>query len=110
MLSAISDVYNETLTLRCLVQDGEPIDTGANVAQIDGPLQSILAMERVALNFLSHLSGIATTTARYVAAVAAFDTKIYDTRKTLPGLRALEKYAVACGGGHNPESGSTTRC
>jgi len=105
LLSTIANVYDNAITLRCIAQDGQAIDSDAEVAQIEGSLHSILAMERVALNFLCHLSGIATTTACYVAAVTAYNTKIYDTRKTLPGLRALEKYAVVCGGGHNHRSG-----
>jgi nicotinate-nucleotide pyrophosphorylase (carboxylating) len=68
-------------------------------------MRSLLAMERTALNFLQRLSGIATLTARFVAAVAGTRAAIYDTRKTTPGWRALEKYAVRCGGGHNHRFG-----
>jgi len=70
-----------------------------------GPLRSLLAAERVVLNFLQHLSGVATLTRRFVQAVAGTPARIYDTRKTTPGMRLLEKYAVRCGGGHNHRMG-----
>src|SRR5262249_53099473 len=70
-------------------------------ATVEGPLRSLLAGERVALNFLQRLSGVATLTDRYVSAVAGRRARIVDTRKTTPGLRLLEKYAVKVGGGHN---------
>ncbi len=75
------------------------------VARLAGPMRSLLAMERMALNFLQRLSGIATLTARYVSATAGTRSAIYDTRKTTPGWRALEKYAVRCGGGFNHRFG-----
>jgi nicotinate-nucleotide pyrophosphorylase (carboxylating) len=75
------------------------------VARATGPARALLAAERTALNLLCHLSGIATLTARYVRAVSGTDAKILDTRKTTPGLRALEKAAVAAGGGHNHRLG-----
>jgi nicotinate-nucleotide pyrophosphorylase (carboxylating) len=71
------------------------------LATVSGPARSVLQAERVALNFVQRLSGIATTTARYVAQVAGTKARIVDTRKTTPGLRLLERYAVRCGGGHN---------
>jgi nicotinate-nucleotide pyrophosphorylase (carboxylating) len=80
-------------------------DVPIEVAHVDGPARAILAAERTALNFLSHLSGIATLTARYVAAVDGTRATILDTRKTTPGLRALEKAAVAAGGGRNHRMG-----
>jgi nicotinate-nucleotide pyrophosphorylase (carboxylating) len=73
--------------------------------RVRGPLRSLLSAERVALNFLQHLSGVATQTHRFVRRVAGTTAKIYDTRKTLPGLRLLDKYAVRCGGGHNHRTG-----
>ncbi|MGQ9836846.1 MAG: carboxylating nicotinate-nucleotide diphosphorylase [Cyanobacteriota bacterium] len=85
--------------------DGERLTAGAVVAQVQGRAQSILAGERVALNFLQHLSGIATLTAQYVAAIAGYPARILDTRKTTPGLRLLEKYAVCIGGGVNHRFG-----
>jgi nicotinate-nucleotide pyrophosphorylase (carboxylating) len=78
---------------------------GGPVLQIEGPARAILTGERTALNFLQRLSGIATTTARHVRAVAGTGVKILDTRKTTPGLRALEKAAVAAGGGTNHRAG-----
>lgn len=85
--------------------DGDKIKKGDRLATIEGPARSILAAERVCLNFVSHLSGIATKTAKFVEAVKGTDTKITDTRKTLPGLRAFQKYAVRCGGGLNHRFG-----
>ena len=88
-----------------LAQDGEPVAPGDAVARLSGPLRGILTGERVALNFLSHLSGIATLTAEFVTAVAPYRAVILDTRKTTPGWRSLEKYAVRCGGGRNHRLG-----
>lgn len=88
-----------------LAKDGQPIESGQTLATIAGPTRSLLTAERPLLNFVGHLTGIATLTARYVAAVAGTGAKIYDTRKTLPGWRLLEKYAVGCGGGHNHRTG-----
>jgi nicotinate-nucleotide pyrophosphorylase len=83
------------------VADGDKVEAGTVLMRIEGPLAGILTAERTALNFLGHLSGIATVTAEWVDAVAGTGARIRDTRKTLPGLRALEKYAVRCGGGVN---------
>ena len=84
-----------------LIKDGTPIKPGDVAARITGSVSGILKAERTALNFLQRLSGIATLTAQYVAEVKGTDAKIYDTRKTTPGLRLLEKYAVKMGGGTN---------
>ena len=73
--------------------------------RIRGPLRSLLSAERVILNFLQRMSGVATQTQRYVRRVAASGARIYDTRKTIPGFRLLDKYAVRCGGGHNHRMG-----
>jgi nicotinate-nucleotide pyrophosphorylase (carboxylating) len=73
--------------------------------RVRGPLVSLLSAERVILNFLQHLSGVATHTQRFVRRVEGTAARIFDTRKTLPGLRGLQKYAVACGGGHNHRVG-----
>ena len=73
--------------------------------RIAGPLRSLLSAERVVLNFLQHLSGVATLTRQFVERVAGTQARIYDTRKTIPGLRRLDKYAVRCGGGHNHRMG-----
>jgi nicotinate-nucleotide pyrophosphorylase (carboxylating) len=81
--------------------DGSSMEKGTIVGELSGKLSSVLTAERTALNFLCHLSGIATLTSRYVAEVAGTSTRVWDTRKTLPGLRAMEKAAVRAGGGVN---------
>ena len=93
------------LVLTERAQDGSTLGAGDTVLEIRGPAASILTAERCALNFLQQLSGVATETRRYVEAVAGTKTRILDTRKTVPGLRALQKYAVRCGGGTNHRSG-----
>lgn len=85
--------------------DRQPVAGGEEIARFSGLVCQMLAAERSILNFLQHLSGVATLTSRFVAAVAGTHAKIYDTRKTTPGLRTLEKYAVRCGGGHNHRIG-----
>jgi nicotinate-nucleotide pyrophosphorylase (carboxylating) len=87
------------------VQDGEHVSSGQLMATITGTYRALLTGERLALNFLQRMSGIATATAQYVEAVKDFDTKILDTRKTVPGLRLLDKYAVKAGGGTNHRIG-----
>jgi nicotinate-nucleotide pyrophosphorylase (carboxylating) len=87
------------------VSDGARIAPGDVVASLAGPAHTLLAAERVMLNLLQHLSGVATLTARFVAAVAGSGCRIVDTRKTTPGLRVLEKYAVRVGGGFNHRGG-----
>ncbi len=93
------------IAIDLLVEDGASVHPDQLLARLSGPARSILSAERVALNFLGHLSGIATTTARCVQAVAGTRTRILDTRKTTPGLRALEKDAVLLGGGQNHRFG-----
>ncbi len=83
------------------VKDGDSVKQGKILASLKGRAQAILTAERVALNYLCLLSGIATQTKSFVNAIRPYQTKIMDTRKTIPGLRALEKYAVRTGGGHN---------
>ncbi len=85
--------------------DGEPIEAGQRVCTLSGPARPILTGERTALNFLQTLSGTATTTARYARAIAHTKCRILDTRKTIPGLRLAQKYAVRCGGGRNHRMG-----
>jgi nicotinate-nucleotide pyrophosphorylase (carboxylating) len=85
--------------------DGERVSPGDVVATISGNARAILSAERVALNFMGRMSGIATLTRHYCDAVAGTKARIVDTRKTTPGLRAVEKYAVRCGGGHNHRTG-----
>jgi nicotinate-nucleotide pyrophosphorylase (carboxylating) len=84
-----------------LVKDGAAFTAGAVLATVEGPARGVLQAERVALNFTQRLSAIATMTAKYVAATKGTKAKIVDTRNTTPGLRALERYAVRCGGGRN---------
>lgn len=84
-----------------LIEDGESFTMGDVLATSTGPARSVLQAERVALNFVQRLSGIATMTSRYVAEVAGTRARVVDTRKTTPGLRLFERYAVRCGGGHN---------
>jgi nicotinate-nucleotide pyrophosphorylase (carboxylating) len=90
-----------SLEVEILVADGSRVRPGEVLMTVTGPVHGILTAERTALNFLQRLSGIATLTARYVAETEGYDVKVTDTRKTTPGLRALEKYAVRMGGGHN---------
>jgi nicotinate-nucleotide pyrophosphorylase (carboxylating) len=87
------------------VEEGTSVVPGMVVLRMEGPAVSLLGAERTALNFMQRLSGIATTTARYVALVAGTGVKLLDTRKTTPGFRALEKWAVTVGGGHNHRMG-----
>jgi len=98
-------LYDERLRLKVFVHDGESAYVGCKLAVIEGPVRPMLSAERVMLNFLQRLSGIATTTRKYVRAVQGTRAKIYDTRKTTPGWRILEKYAVRCGGGYNHRLG-----
>lgn len=98
-------VLDERVSINLLVQDGASIQAGEALAQLNGPARAILSAERVALNFLGRLSGIATLTARCVHAIEGTQARILDTRKTTPGLRSLEKYAVLMGGGHNHRFG-----
>jgi nicotinate-nucleotide pyrophosphorylase (carboxylating) len=89
------------ISMDVLIRDGTSIKRGDIAATVSGKFSSILMAERTAVNFLQHLSGVASETAHLVEAVKGFPVQILDTRKTLPGLRVLEKYAVQAGGGHN---------
>jgi nicotinate-nucleotide pyrophosphorylase (carboxylating) len=89
------------VVIQFAVHDGEHFAAGDVLGAVDGRAQTILQGERVALNFVQRLSGIATLTAQYVAETTGTKARIVDTRKTTPGLRLLERYAVRCGGGHN---------
>lgn len=88
-----------------LARDGQRLNAGAALLRVSGPARAILSAERVALNFVQRLSGIATLTAQFVAAVRGTRARILDTRKTTPGWRRFEKYAVRCGGGQNHRFG-----
>ena len=93
------------LEFKTFIEDGESCNAGDEIAAVEGPVRGILTGERTALNFLQRLSGIATTTNRYVQALGDSKTQLLDTRKTTPGYRNLEKYAVAVGGGANHRMG-----
>ncbi len=101
----------ESFGSKCVVKpapgrvDGQTVAKGAVLATVTGPAATLLKTERTALNFFQKLSGVATQTTRYVAALSSSTTKLLDTRKTTPGFRMLEKYAVACGGGWNHRLG-----
>jgi nicotinate-nucleotide pyrophosphorylase (carboxylating) len=104
-MDVVSEVFERLgATLEPLADDGDAVEPGI-VAQVEGPARGILTGERLALNVLGRLSGIATLTRRYVEAVNGTGAVILDTRKTAPGLRSLEKHAVACGGGQNHRLG-----
>ena len=94
-------VCGDALEVVSRVDDGANVSAGDVVMRLAGPTRELLTAERTALNFASHLSGVATATSRWVAALEGTDAKVLDTRKTLPGWRALQKYAVRCGGGVN---------
>ncbi len=101
----VMERIDPSLRLEPIQLDGSHLQPGALIAAMEGPMRSILAAERIALNFLQHLSGIASLTRKYVDALAGYPAKILDTRKTLPGWRPLEKYAVRMGGGVNHRMG-----
>jgi len=94
-----------SVQFRAICFDGQKASAGADMARIEGPARALLTAERVALNFVQRLSGVATLTARFVEAIAGTKARILDTRKTTPGWRRFEKYAVACGGGTNHRVG-----
>jgi nicotinate-nucleotide pyrophosphorylase (carboxylating) len=104
-LGIVFAAVHPALKFQPLCADGTAATPGARLATVTGPMRGLLVGERTALNFLQHLSGIATQTRRYVEAVAGLPVRILDTRKTLPGWRLLEKYAVRQGGGHNHRMG-----
>jgi len=93
------------LVLRAVLPDGSAVQRGAVIAEVAGPARGMLSAERTALNFLCHLSGVATATAGIVAAIAGYKARVVCTRKTLPGLRSVQKYAVRVGGGGNHRFG-----
>ena len=99
--AAVFAAVDPAVRVQLAARDGDRVRRGAVLATVTGPTRSLLTAERTALNLLCHLSGVATATARWVDAVAGTGAAIRDTRKTTPGLRALEKYAVRRGGGQN---------
>jgi nicotinate-nucleotide pyrophosphorylase (carboxylating) len=105
VFDAVFRELDKEVVLAWKYEDGDRLSAGKVVATVNGKLSVILAAERVALNFLARMSGIATLTRRFVEKVDGHQSKITDTRKTTPGLRHLEKYAVKCGGGENHRIG-----
>jgi len=105
LLQPICHYIDSDIQIQLFTEDGQMLPSGFTIAKFRGSLRSILICERTALNFLQRLSGIATITKQYVDRISHTKAKILDTRKTTPGLRALEKYAVCQGGGMNHRSG-----
>jgi nicotinate-nucleotide pyrophosphorylase (carboxylating) len=105
LLQRIFYFIDHKIVLRLLTHDGASVTQGTVVAEAVGPVRALLLSERTALNFLQRLSGTATLTRKYVEAIKDFPCKVLDTRKTTPGLRTLEKYAVRMGGGMNHRIG-----
>lgn len=99
--TAVFTQFDPGLSAVAILEDGSTVTAGDRLVRVAGSVASILKAERTAVNFLQHLSGVATQTRRYVDAVDGYRAQIVDTRKTTPGLRKLEKYAVAMGGGRN---------
>ena len=99
------ELVDPRISCEAHLPDGSRVEPGSVIATISGPARGLLTGERVALNFLGHLSGVATGTATIADAIAHTRAKVADTRKTIPGLRALQKYAVVCGGGSNHRFG-----
>lgn len=102
---AAFEAVDPSVEFEALVSDGAHVQAGDALARVSGPARALLAAERTALNLLSHLAGVATATAAFVAEVAGTGCAVRDTRKTLPGLRALQKAAVIAGGGLNHRAG-----
>lgn len=105
IIQMVCTAIDSSLLLEQRTSDGTPLQPQQPIAIMSGSMRSILAVERTALNFLQRLSGIATQTSRYVEQVKDTKCQVLDTRKTTPGWRVLEKYAVRCGGGHNHRMG-----
>ena len=103
--AAVFHLLNREVAFTPMVSEGDDLEAGTRLARVEGPILPILEGERTALNFLQRLSGIATMTARYARRAAPYGVDIKDTRKTTPGLRYLEKYAVRIGGGANHRMG-----
>jgi nicotinate-nucleotide pyrophosphorylase (carboxylating) len=104
----VDEIYRQVdanVEIQWLANDGDHLPADGEVCVLTGPARSLLSAERTALNFLQTLSATATATTRYVSAVAEFKARILDTRKTIPGLRIAQKYAVRCGGGNNHRLG-----
>lgn len=105
ILDLLKEACANKLTILAKVEDGARLEAGTSIATIAGPMRLLLSIERTLLNFLQRLCGVATLTRAYVDAVEGTGATILDTRKTIPGWRQLDKYAVRCGGGHNHRFG-----
>lgn len=105
VLDLVREAYGTNMSVTSHVQDGASVKKGGVIATLSGSLPQLLVLERTLLNYLQRLCGIATTTKKYVDAVRGTQAKILDTRKTVPGWRQLDKYAVRCGGGRNHRMG-----
>jgi nicotinate-nucleotide pyrophosphorylase (carboxylating) len=105
ILDWVVDEFDADLDCRCLIEDGTRFQPGQPIARLTGNVRDLLTCERTVLNILSRLCGIATLTQRYVQQIDGTSARLYDTRKTTPGWRLMEKYAVRCGGGRNHRSG-----
>lgn len=105
LVPRILKAYDPKLSFRPNAQDGDSLEKGGLIGQIEGPATPLLQAERILLNFLQHLSGIATATRHYSDCLEGSETRLLDTRKTLPLYRVLEKYAFVCGGGYNHRYG-----
>ncbi|NLA86310.1 MAG: carboxylating nicotinate-nucleotide diphosphorylase [Clostridiales bacterium] len=105
VLTRLFYILDKRVRVNVLLSDGAHVKRSGVIAEIEGPSRSLLTGERTALNFLQHLSGIATKTDEVIRSIGGYHTQIVDTRKTLPGLRVLEKHAVCCGGGKNHRFG-----
>ncbi|UCD30556.1 MAG: carboxylating nicotinate-nucleotide diphosphorylase [Planctomycetota bacterium] len=105
IFDVLKEAYAQRITVRLQVGDGDALKADTTIATLTGPIRLLLGIERTLLNFLQRLCGVATLTRQYVDAVAGTRAKIYDTRKTVPGWRQLDKYAVGCGGGQNHRMG-----
>lgn len=101
MLKIFSEVADKKLTISLQAGDGDVLEAGSKIGTVSGVSVDVLSHERVLLNLLQRLCGVATLTRKFVEAIAGTNAQILDTRKTIPGWRALDKYAVACGGGKN---------
>jgi nicotinate-nucleotide pyrophosphorylase (carboxylating) len=104
-VATVIDEMNARLTLHDAIEDGSRVSAGAVLARVEGSVRDLLTCERTMLNFLGRMMGIATLAGEYVAKVTGTKARLYDTRKTTPGWRRLEKYAVCYGGGHNHRAG-----
>lgn len=101
VFAAAFTLTDPSIVVQLALADGDAFEAGATLATVTGPARALLTAERIGLNFVQRMSGVATLTARYVAEVAHTNVRIADTRKTTPGLRAFERHAVVSGGGHN---------